>query len=139
MGSLRTARMLERTKDHPNSLSLRAIFFHSYALETGIFAAASAERAVYNTLVALMQPRNSDWDMASAPAREYNHQGGTVKFWDLWTRARERDELLIGWSRTINGGQTILELNPARHEAVELQPSDALVMLKRRRNDHFTC
>jgi len=127
--SLRTHRMLQRTLEQGVSdLMQRATFFHSYALETGIFAAASAERAVFNTLLTLMEPGGTQF--VTETAGKYGALG-SHKFEELWKRARDKGDILVGWCRHIEGNtSSMVELNPRRDATVSLSHDDSVIVIR---------
>merc|ERR1739848_973302 len=61
-----TERMLQRNA----KLRMHASFFHSNALETGLFAMASADPAVFNTILRLLDP-DDDTGFIDVPVDDY--------------------------------------------------------------------
>jgi len=124
--SSRVQRMLKR--DEP--LRERATFFHSNSLEAGLVATASANRAVYNTLLMLMDPFSGN-SIRAVPARPYfnaqeHASHATTRFQVLGERLRLQGHILLGWLG--NGTEGKLVLNPDDKE-VRLQASDQLVVI----------
>eukprot|EP00929_Paragymnodinium_shiwhaense_P078136 TRINITY_DN4043_c1_g2_i1.p1 TRINITY_DN4043_c1_g2~~TRINITY_DN4043_c1_g2_i1.p1 ORF type:complete len:786 (-),score=199.19 TRINITY_DN4043_c1_g2_i1:57-2414(-) len=124
-----TARMLERNQD----LMAIASFFHSNAMETSIFAMASSERIVFNTMVSLLQP-NAFGDIVSKQISEYTEElreeGEHYSYPDLAALVRTQGDVLLGWKRADDD----LKLNPPKSPTyVELfVPSDHLIVIAKR-------
>eukprot|EP00927_Polykrikos_kofoidii_P003255 TRINITY_DN11294_c0_g2_i1.p1 TRINITY_DN11294_c0_g2~~TRINITY_DN11294_c0_g2_i1.p1 ORF type:complete len:787 (-),score=143.39 TRINITY_DN11294_c0_g2_i1:42-2276(-) len=125
-----TERMLSRN----TMLNSIATFFHSNALETGLFAMASSERAVFNTLVGLLQPGGASAKMVARPlsmyltAKEKELDVLSLSFWDLWARMRVRQEIILGWRRKMG----VLELNPKiRDQKLPFCTGDQVIVIAR--------
>jgi len=121
--SSRVHRMLRR--DEP--LRERATFFHSNSLETGLVATASANRAVYNTLLMLMDPTSGN-SIRAVPANAHCWGERSTTFQVLGERLRLQGHILLGFLGS--GTACRLILNPEDSE-VQVQPSDQLVVIWR--------
>merc|ERR1712008_144920 len=121
--SSRVQRMLRR--DAP--LRERATFFHSNSLETGLVATASANRAVYNTLLMLMEPASGN-SIRAVPASPHCWGERVTTFQVLGERLRLQGHILLGFLGS--GTECRLILNPEDSE-VQVQPSDQLVVIWR--------
>lgn len=144
----RTDGMLARNKE----LRKRCIFFRSNALETGLFAMASSEPVVFNTLQLLLMPSSDvgslfSWPLArfvyptelpsahaDAPGKGVAGGGGEFllfSFWDLHARVRRCcGGLLIGWQKASTGAWN-LGSSTGRSETLPWSPTDRLLVISR--------
>mmetsp|Transcript_34480 Transcript_34480/g.77270 ORF Transcript_34480/g.77270 Transcript_34480/m.77270 type:complete len:899 (+) Transcript_34480:107-2803(+) len=123
-------------------LRKKVVFFRSNALETGLFAMASSEPAIFNTLVLLISPSHSSGKIVAFGLRRYlTHEeliaaGETenmslrFSFQELYQRVRAGGDILIGWHR-LEDPRTKLGTNIDRREVMQWSPEDNLVVLKR--------
>lgn len=123
----RTDRVLMRG----GPLTQTAQFFHSSALEAGIFAVAANDPAVFNTLLRVLTP-SEPGRIAAEPVENYltRSDGSRVDFgvfWQLWESVRAHDEVLLGW-HLVKQGQTVL--NPDKSARTGLVVGDKLVVLR---------
>mmetsp|Transcript_6039 Transcript_6039/g.13334 ORF Transcript_6039/g.13334 Transcript_6039/m.13334 type:complete len:942 (-) Transcript_6039:173-2998(-) len=123
-------------------LRSKVVFFRSNALETGLFAMASSEPMVFNTLVLLISPSHASGKIISVELRQYlcNSEEETAvetcgaslrfSFWEIYLRVRAGGDILIGWHR-LEDSRTKLGTNIDREELVQWHPGDFLVVVKR--------
>uniref|UniRef100_A0A7S4V5U9 Ion channel n=1 Tax=Alexandrium monilatum TaxID=311494 RepID=A0A7S4V5U9_9DINO len=125
----RTQRVLSKG----GQLSEAASFFFSTALETGIFAMASSEPVIFNTVLLLLED-NDRGDIMAKPVEEYVKFedpsrdcdiDGPEGFWTLWNAVREKDEVLMGWHLSASN-ETVL--NPDKTSPTGLQPGDQVIV-----------
>lgn len=130
-----TQRMLEKN----DRLKRQATFFHSNALEVGIFAQAAEHPAIFNSLLKLLQP-NQSGDFALIPVERYMSAeelgGKQPSFWELWARVRQQGRLLVGWKQAKLPKPTMDPLPGQRDQPVPLEPSDLLVVIEKPVEDH---
>mmetsp|Transcript_11167 Transcript_11167/g.32997 ORF Transcript_11167/g.32997 Transcript_11167/m.32997 type:complete len:781 (+) Transcript_11167:131-2473(+) len=119
----------ERMLSGNSELHKCATFFHSNALETGMFAMASSTPDVFNALLRMMQPEETG-SIAAMPAEVYLGEDEldqvAVDFWDLRARVRQRGDLLLGWKFA---GADRPDLNPPKDIPIVLRSGDTVLVL----------
>eukprot|EP00416_Gambierdiscus_australes_P044829 CAMPEP_0171095360 /NCGR_PEP_ID=MMETSP0766_2-20121228/43125_1 /TAXON_ID=439317 /ORGANISM="Gambierdiscus australes, Strain CAWD 149" /LENGTH=803 /DNA_ID=CAMNT_0011554157 /DNA_START=48 /DNA_END=2456 /DNA_ORIENTATION=+ len=107
--SVGTQRVFEQG-NHLKAQLTNVTFFRRTALEAGILAVASADRAAFNVLLTLLHPNCDVGSVNAVPVGQYLSQAElSIEFSDLWERVRRREELLLGWK--LNSGRVPV-LNP---------------------------
>jgi len=107
----------EQVVQDNNNVRKLGSYFYSNALETGVFAIAAYEKAIYNIIMRLLLPRNNAGDIAAVPVGEIIKGSEELSFVDLHCLIMQaRGEILFGWRRfglDAHGGTVHYpELNP---------------------------
>lgn len=117
----------QRAMQENTSLQDMAVFFFSNALETALFADASEDKDIFNTVMLLLHPQGPGANIVAASVDRYLYEEQEeVSFWELHRRAfAKSDSLLLGWQRhgeatCINPGDKNLKLRWRRSGGDEL-------------------
>lgn len=93
-----------------NTIRVHGSFFYTTALETGLFALATEDRMIYDTLMEILHPENGNSTLAAFPIRHFVRGTEHLTFYDLYRRAWSYcGGVLIGWRR---GGEFYPVINP---------------------------
>jgi len=128
--------VIERALPASHKLRKCAVFFHSSAVETGLFTMAASQASVYNALLMLLH-RNDFGDTTLCCAEDYikpeEIAEGGVPFEQVAQRVRQVGDILLGYSGA-GSGDRAPQLNP-QDKSICISEGDHLIVLTKRLGD----